>query len=75
MHTIPTEDLLDVDGACRFLGGSRPLHPCTLYRGVKTGRYPAPIKVGPASSRWLRRELQEVIDAMVAERDSSAEAA
>ncbi len=59
------EALLDRDEACRFFGGTRPLNPATLYRGVRKGRYPAPVKVGPGSSRWLRSECETALQAMV----------
>lgn len=60
-------DLLDRNAACEFFGGTRPLHPATLYRGVRLGRYPRPVKVG-GSSRWLRAECEAVLAAMVAGR-------
>ena len=44
-------ELLDRDATCRFFGGTRPINPATLYRGVRKGRYPKPVKVGPGSSR------------------------
>jgi predicted DNA-binding transcriptional regulator AlpA len=49
---------------CVSLGGSRPIDPSTLYRGVRAGRYPAPIKIGPGSSRWLRAEVEAALAAM-----------
>lgn len=58
-------DLLDRAETCRFFGGSRPIHPATLYRGVKQGRYPRPVKVGPGTSRWLRTECEAVLRQMV----------
>jgi predicted DNA-binding transcriptional regulator AlpA len=58
-------ELLDRNAACEFFGGTRPLHPATLYRGVRTGRYPKPIHVGPGSSRWLRDECEAALAAMV----------
>ena len=63
------DELLDVYEACRFIGGSRPINPATLYRGVKAGRYSKPIKLGPILARWRRSELQADIDRMIAERD------
>jgi predicted DNA-binding transcriptional regulator AlpA len=66
------EELLDVYEACRFLGGSRPINPATLWRSVKAGRYAKPIKIGPQSVRWRRSELQAHIDRMVAERDAAS---
>jgi predicted DNA-binding transcriptional regulator AlpA len=58
-------NLLDKIEACRFFGGSRPLHPATLYRGIRQGRFPKPVKVGPGSSRWLREECEAALNAMV----------
>jgi predicted DNA-binding transcriptional regulator AlpA len=57
-------DLLDRREVCRLFGGNRPLNPATLYRGIAAGRYPAPIKVGPGSSRWLRSECEAALQAM-----------
>jgi predicted DNA-binding transcriptional regulator AlpA len=62
-------DLVDVKGACRILGGSRPINNATLYRGIADGRFPAPVKIGKGTSRWLRGELLEAIRRLVAERD------
>jgi predicted DNA-binding transcriptional regulator AlpA len=64
------DELLDIYEACKFIGGSRPINPATLWRGVKAGRYSRPIKIGPQAVRWRRSELQSDIDRMIAERDS-----
>jgi hypothetical protein len=32
--------LLDRREVCRFFGGTKPLDPATLYRGIRKGRYP-----------------------------------
>jgi predicted DNA-binding transcriptional regulator AlpA len=56
--------LLDKVEVCRFFGGSRPLHPASLYRGIKLGRYPRPVHIG-GSSRWVRRECDEALSKMV----------
>jgi predicted DNA-binding transcriptional regulator AlpA len=58
-------DLLDRDGVCRFFGGDKPIDPSTLYRNIKAGRYPRPVKVGPGSSRWLRSECETALQSMV----------
>jgi predicted DNA-binding transcriptional regulator AlpA len=58
-------ELLDRDAACRFFGGTRPIHAATLYRGIRKGHYPRPVKVGPGSSRWLREECVAALQAMV----------
>ena len=57
-------ELLDRDATCRFFGGTRPINPTTLYRGVRKGRYPKPVKIGPGSSRWLRAECEAFLLAM-----------
>jgi predicted DNA-binding transcriptional regulator AlpA len=57
-------DPLDRREVCRFFGGTRPLNPATLYRGIRKGRYPQPVKVGPGSSRWLRAECEAALRVM-----------
>jgi hypothetical protein len=39
VETQMQSDLLDRDATCRFFGGTRPINPATLYRGVRKGRY------------------------------------
>jgi predicted DNA-binding transcriptional regulator AlpA len=60
--------LLDRAEVCRYFGGSRPINSATLYRGIAKGRYPAPLKIGPGSSRWLRCECDAALQAMIARR-------
>jgi predicted DNA-binding transcriptional regulator AlpA len=62
------QDLLTLKEVRRLFGGSRPLDAATIYRGIKAGRYPAPIKIGPGSSRWLRAECEAALAAMIAGR-------
>jgi predicted DNA-binding transcriptional regulator AlpA len=62
---MQTDELLDLKAACAFWGGTRPINPATLYRGIRVGRYPAPIKIGPGSSRWLRHECEAALKAMI----------
>jgi predicted DNA-binding transcriptional regulator AlpA len=57
--------LLDRAETCRFFGGTRPIHPATLYRNIRLGRFPRPVKVGPGTSRWLRDECEAALAAMV----------
>jgi predicted DNA-binding transcriptional regulator AlpA len=58
-------NLLDRGEVCRFFGGSKPIDPATLYRGIRQGRFPKPVKVGPGASRWLREECEAALQAMV----------
>ena len=69
--TEPTAvELLDCRAVCAAFGGTRPINPATLYRGIRKGIYPAPIKVGPGSSRWLRSEIASALRAMIDARSS-----
>jgi predicted DNA-binding transcriptional regulator AlpA len=58
------DEFLDIDAVCKFFGGSKPLHPCTIYRNVGT-IYPLPVKVSPNVSRWLRSECEAAKRAIV----------
>jgi predicted DNA-binding transcriptional regulator AlpA len=58
------QHLLDRRTLCALLGGSRPLNSATIYRLIKKGLLPAPIKVG-SSSRWLRTEIETALRSMV----------
>lgn len=46
---IPT--FIDIKEACRIIGGNRPIHPATYWRGVKAGRWPAPEELTPGVKR------------------------
>ena len=58
-------ELLDRRAACAFFGGTKPIDVATLYRGIRRGRYPRPVKIGPGSSRWLRSECEAALRVMV----------
>lgn len=55
-------ELIDRDETCRELGR---ISQATLYRGVSSGRYPRPIKVGPNTVRWVRHEIRACKVAMM----------
>ena len=56
--------LLDRKEVCRLFGGNRPLNPSTVYRHIRLGLIPKPVKVG-GSSRWLRSECELALRSMV----------
>jgi predicted DNA-binding transcriptional regulator AlpA len=70
-NIAPDDDLLDIDEVCAFFGGSKPLHPATIWRGVGK-RYPKPLKIGRQSRRWLRSECEAALREMAAGRDKAA---
>jgi predicted DNA-binding transcriptional regulator AlpA len=55
--------LLDKVEVCRLFGGTKPINPATLYRQIRKGLLPKPIRVG-GSSRWLRSECELALQAM-----------
>jgi len=58
-------DLLDKQAVCRLFGGSKkPINSATLYRHIRQGRFPKPVKIG-GSSRWLRSECEAALQQMV----------
>jgi predicted DNA-binding transcriptional regulator AlpA len=57
-------NLLDRAEVCRFFGGSKPINTATLYRGIRQGRFPKPIRVG-GSSRWLTSEVEAALQSMI----------
>jgi predicted DNA-binding transcriptional regulator AlpA len=62
--------LMTLDEVCRFFGGSAPLHPATIYRGIGV-RYPRPVKIGPNSNRWFRTECEAALHALADRRSAS----
>jgi predicted DNA-binding transcriptional regulator AlpA len=54
-------NLLNRNEVCHFFGG---INPATLYRKIRQGVLPKPVKIG-GSSRWLQSECQAVLQAMV----------
>ena len=58
--------LLDRAMTLEFFGG---IDVSTLYRGVRSGRYPRPINVSDNIVRWLADECQAALDRMISDRD------
>ncbi len=55
---IDDDGFYAIDFVCAFFGGSKPLHPATIYRGIAHGRYPRPVRPSPNVNRWVGRELK-----------------
>ena len=62
---IDDEGLYDMAFVCRFFGGSKPLHPATIYRGIAEGRYPRPVHPSPNTNRWVGRPLKQAKQAIL----------
>ena len=57
--------LLNVRQVCAMFGN---IHPSTLYRGIRHGIYPRPVRIGLASSRWLASECSDVLAQLISRR-------
>jgi predicted DNA-binding transcriptional regulator AlpA len=57
----PSSELLNRRAVCAYFGG---INASTLYRGIRQGRFPRPIRVG-GSSRWLASECEAVLRGMM----------
>jgi hypothetical protein len=55
-----------IKAACEVVGGDKPIHPVTYYRGVKLGIYPPPIHPSPNVSRVDLDKLEAAIRARAA---------
>ena len=42
--------------------GPIPVSRSTWWAGVKTGRYPAPVKLGPRITAWRVSDIRKLID-------------
>ena len=39
-----------------------PVSPSTWWAGVKTGRYPQPVKLGPRTTAWRARDIRDLVE-------------
>lgn len=39
-----------------------PVSRSSWYQGIKIGKYPAPVKIGPRSSAWRESDIKQLID-------------
>jgi predicted DNA-binding transcriptional regulator AlpA len=57
-------DLIDIKELCRLIGGSRPVHPSTVYRLIQAGKLPKPNK---KLRRWVKAPVVDAIKALIDE--------
>jgi len=43
-------------------GGPIPVGRSTWWQGVKTGRFPKPIKLGPRTTAWKVEDIRDLIE-------------
>jgi hypothetical protein len=54
---------ISVPSACQRIGGDKPIHRSTYYRGVKAGIFPGPFHISPNIARVDVELLDEAIEA------------
>ena len=57
-------ELIGKKEACSILGG---ISEATLWRGVREGRFPKPLKLGRFIARWRREDLAACIEKLAAQ--------
>jgi predicted DNA-binding transcriptional regulator AlpA len=57
----PINDLMSRAEVCVYFGR---IHPSTLWRGIRDGRFPAPIHIGPQLRRWSREDCETALRTM-----------
>jgi prophage regulatory protein len=57
--------LLRINEVVAMVGCSKP----NIYRGMKEGWFPQPLRIGPRFSAWVESEIQAWIDARIEERN------
>lgn len=46
-----------------------PIGKSTWWAGVKSGRYPQPLKLGPKTTVWLAADIYSLVDGMTAKKE------
>ncbi|MFC2952308.1 helix-turn-helix transcriptional regulator [Marinicaulis aureus] len=54
--SLPPEGLSRIDRVLEIIPTSRT----SWYRGIKEGRYPAPVKIGPNQAAWRNSDIIEL---------------
>lgn len=67
MENIVQTDSLPRSGYVRLQfiiapDGPLPFGRSTWWRGVKSGRFPKPVKLGPNTTAWKVEEIRKLID-------------
>jgi predicted DNA-binding transcriptional regulator AlpA len=58
MDTFKGKLLLKIEDVVQLLN----IGKSTWWKGVKEGRYPAPVKLGPKTTRWKTKDIRRIID-------------
>jgi len=59
MHTLPETGFVRLREVLGFI----PVSKSTFWAGIKSGRYPAPVKIGKRCTAWRVEDIRQFIDA------------
>lgn len=59
-HSLPETGFIRLPEVLKFF----PVSKSTWWAGVKDGRYPKPVKLGPKISAWRVADIQSLINSM-----------
>jgi len=66
------DELIDIHGVCREVGGAKPVDPSTIYRAIQRGDFDPPIHPTPGIRRWLRSRAQAFARGTLKSREDAA---
>ncbi len=58
MNNLPETGFIRLPQVLAFI----PVSKSTWWDGIKTGRFPKPIKLGPRTTAWRAEDIQPLID-------------
>ena len=69
MKTNDIQSLLPAIGFVRLpqILSVLPISKSTWWLGVRTGRYPQPVKLGPRTTAWRVEDIRELIERLSSE--------
>jgi len=59
------DDLLKIDGVLQFF----PVSKSTWWAGVKSGKYPKPIRLSPRRVAWRKQDIESLIERLGGDHD------
>ncbi|OGR35563.1 MAG: transcriptional regulator [Desulfovibrionales bacterium GWA2_65_9] len=60
---LPSTGYLRADKVLHFI----PVARSTWWKGVKEGRFPAPVKLGPRTTAWRVEDIRALIESLSAQ--------
>lgn len=52
-------ELISVEAVAKIVGGDKPVNTATVFRRVRQGRLPQPVRLSARLIRWNKAELME----------------